>query len=59
MKKILIAGFAAIAMLTAITSSASAGQYSLWGPSGYSNTYTDFSFSSPSGSTYTGTIWGR
>jgi hypothetical protein len=59
MKKTLIAGLTAFAMLTAITSSASAGQYSLWGPSGYSNTYTDFSFSSPSGSTYTGTIWGQ
>ena len=58
-KKTIIAGLAATAILTAIASSASAGQYYRFGPNGYSNTYTDFTVGTWGGPTYSGTIWGR
>ena len=58
-KKTIIAGLAATAILAAMASSASADQYSRWGPNGYSNTYTDFNVVTPGGTSYSGTIWGR
>ena len=59
MKKIIIALAVVAGTLSASLLPASAGNYYRFGPSGYTNTYTDFSVGTPGGTSYSGTIWGR
>ena len=58
-KKAIITALAASALVTAVASNASAGQYLRWGPNGYTDSYTDFTFGTWGGPTYSGTIWGQ
>jgi len=57
-KKFMLAAVALVVTLGTIDI-ANAGQFYRFGPNGYSNTYTDFTITSPFGSRYSGTIWGR
>ena len=59
MKIQLVAAAIALATIWGSLGIAQAGQYYRFGPNGYTNSYTDFSGTTSSGSTFSGTIYRR
>jgi len=59
MKKVFISAAIALATIWSSVGITQAGQYYKFGPSGYTNSYTDFSGTTSSGSTFSGTIYRR
>jgi hypothetical protein len=59
MKKVCISAAIALGTILGSLGIAQAGQYYKFGPSGYTNSYTDFSGTTSSGSTFSGTIYRR
>ena len=59
MKKVFISAAIALATIWSSLGLIQAGQYYKFGTSGYTNSYTDFSGTTSSGSTFSGTIYRR
>jgi hypothetical protein len=59
MKKVFISAAIALATIWSSLGLAQASQYYKFGPNGYTNSYTDFSGTTSSGSTFNGTIYRR